>query len=168
MNLIRKEVHEDEIKLIYNLMVRCGEHMHTQYSLDHWYPYMDEKTFINKIKGKKLYGVYRDGIPIASFNVSTEPRDYYFDSLWNFPAKKALYLGQLATDPALQSRGIGKWCMEQVEMIASELKCTAVRFDAIEMHPWLKNFYMSLGYSPSRFVKPGEWNLLCFEKQLIF
>lgn len=166
MELIRKEIQGDEIKPFFNLLVKCGEHMYTQYKLDHWYPYFDEETFVIKMKDKKLYGVYREGIPIATFNVSTQPRDYYFDSLWNFSVENALYLGQLAIEPSLQGMGIGKWCMEQVEIIARELACDAVRFDAIELHPWLKNFYMRLGFSPSNTVKPGNWNLLCFEKRL--
>ncbi|MDX1901101.1 MAG: GNAT family N-acetyltransferase [Gammaproteobacteria bacterium] len=157
---------ESEIDFYYTLLKRCGVHMYQTLKLEHWYPYMDKETFKNKIKDKQMYGVFKNNLPIATFNLTTQPRDYYSESLWNTPAEKALYFGQFGIDPDYQKGGIGQWCIEQVEEIARQLDCAAVRFDGLLMHPWLKHFYMKLGYQPCGIVKPGKWELLCFDKQL--
>ena len=72
----------------------------------------------------------------------------------------------MRADPILQGRGLGKWCMYQVEKIARNHGSKAVRFDGLNSHPWLKKFYEKLGYLPRGIVKPKQWDLLCFEKIL--
>lgn len=146
------------------ILSACGKAMHEKYGLNHWYPFVDIITFQDMMKGKDLYGVYQNEIAVATFNLSTEPRDYYFDKLWSNPREKAVYLGQLATDPNIQGNGIGKWCMNQIVTIAQDMSSKAIRFDALSAHPWLKDFYENLGYLACGTVKPGQFELTCFEK----
>lgn len=168
MDLILKKVkvNDDAIIPLHSILVACGKSMHDKFGLSHWHPFMDINTFQNLMKGKDIYGIYKNDVAIATFNLSTEPRDYYFDELWSNPKEKAVYLGQLATDPNIQGNGIGKWCMQQIVSIAQEMGSKAIRFDALSMHPWLKPFYEKLGYSACGIVKPKQWDLVCFEKLL--
>lgn len=166
MNFIIKEAEPQQISIIYTLLSECGREMFDKYQLKHWYPFMSLEEFINQTTLKKLYTVFKDDLLVATFNLSMHPRDYYFDELWKNPKDKAIYLGQLGISPNLQGNGIGKVCMLKVEDIASEMGCKAIRFDALEHHPWLKLFYINLGYSPVGIVRPKDWNLLCFEKVL--
>lgn len=157
---------EDSIIRSHALLAACGESMYKTFGLQHWHPFMDLEKFKTVMEGKELYGVYRDRVAIATFNLSSTPRDYYFDQLWSNPGEKAFYLGQLGIDPLLQRHGIGKWCMHQVERLALEARCKAIRFDGLSKHPWLKRFYEKLDYRICGTVKPAQWELTCFEKVL--
>lgn len=168
MTLQLKAIDKDAaaIDTVYEILKRCGENMYTNLKLEHWYPYIAKETFIASLNNKQLYGVYEDNNAVATFNVSIQPRNYYHDDFWNVPANKALYLGQLATDPAHQGKGIGKWCMKRIEQIAQDEECSVIRFDGLLMHPWLKSFYESVGYKSCKIVTPGKWELLCFDKAI--
>lgn len=151
---------------LHTLLTDCGKTMHETFNLMHWYPFMDLEKFETLMRDKNLYGVYQNTFAIATFNLSSNPRDYYFDKLWSNPGEKAFYLGQLGIQPLLQGQGIGKWCMHQIEGLASEAGCKAIRFDGLTQHPWLKEFYEKLGYRFCGTVKPAQWELSCFEKVL--
>lgn len=166
MNLVLKKVDKIAITPLHSILVSCGKAMYEQLGLNHWYPFMNIEIFQRLMKTKDLYGIYQNEIAVATFNVSTEPRDYYSKKLWLNSQEKALYLGQLAINPSIQGNGIGKWCMLQVEQIAYDAGINLVRFDALDKHPWLKSFYKKLGYEECAIVKPGEWELTCFEKQI--
>ena len=166
MKLIIQKSSKDEIKPIHSLLSSCGKFMFDKYNLCHWHPFMDLEAFINSMAEKDLYSVYQENNLIATFNLSLIPRNYYYDKLWSHPMMKAVYLGQLGIDPQKQGHGIGKWCMENIETISKQMGCKYIRFDALNMHPWLKIFYVTQGYAPRGIVKPKEWDLLCFEKLL--
>lgn len=166
MDFELKKIDAHHAEPLYKILANCGKEMHEKLGLPHWYPFMDFQIFQTSLNEKILYGIYKNKTPIATFNISTKPRDYYYDELWSEPNAPALYLGQLGIKPALQKNGIGKWCMDHVEKIAREMQCKAIRFDALGMHPWLKTFYEKLGYTSCGIVKPNKWDLVCFEKIL--
>lgn len=166
MELMLKKIDSEAIIPLHSILKACGNAMHEKLGLDHWYPFMDIETFRKLIQTKDLYGVYQNGIAIGTFNLSLEPRDYYHDDLWLNPDEKAIYLGQLGIDPNIQGKGLGKWCMHQVEVISRNMGRKAIRFDALYTHPWLKTYYEKLGYISCGTVKTKQWNLLCFEKIL--
>jgi GNAT superfamily N-acetyltransferase len=155
------------IELIHALLVECGKTMHEKYNLNHWHPFMDLNRFKNTMQNKNLYAVYEETKIVATFNLNTIARDYYCDEFWSNPAEKAIYLGQLAIHPIYQNSGIGTWCMEQVEQITIEMNCKSIRFDGVSNHPYLKKFYEKLGYTSCCTVKPGQWELTCFEKMIL-
>jgi GNAT superfamily N-acetyltransferase len=157
----------ETITALHALLEECGKKMQELLGLTHWYPFMDLAKFQFMLEEKELYGVFQHSTPIATFNLSFKPRDYYPENLWSRPKEKAYYLGQFGINPHFQRQGIGKWCMQQIEIISKQAECHAIRFDALNNHPWLKNFYQQLEYRFCGIVKPAEWELACFEKILI-
>jgi|SRR5579872_1866033 len=156
-----------EMGLIHALLVECGKMMFETNNLNHWHPFMDFNSFKNTIQNKNLYAVCDENKILATFNLSTIARDYYHEEFWSNPGEKAIYLGQLGIFPMYQNNGIGTWCMKQVEQIALAMHCKAVRFDGVSNHPYLKKFYEKLGYTSCHTVKPGQWELTCFEKMIL-
>ena len=156
----------DTIFELYQIIVNCGRSMYEKYGLEHWYPFIDIEIFKKMIEKNDIYGVYQNGVAVATFNLSLEPRDYYYSCLWSNPAQPATYLGHLAVDPTVQGNGLGKWCIYQIEEIAKKNGSKAIRFDGLSIHPWLTLFYQKLGYLPRGILKPRQWDLLCFEKIL--
>lgn len=166
MDLTLKKASSTEINSLYEILVNCGKQMHDEMKLNHWHPFMDIETFKKSLNDKQLFGVYENNSAIATFNISTSPRDYYHIGLWSNPGAKALYVGQLATQPNFQRKGLGKWCMNQIEQLAQEMNCESIRFDALQQHPWLGTFYEHLGYKACAIVTPNEFDLVCYEKRL--
>lgn len=154
----------NDIGLAHAILIECGKTMYEQFNLSHWYPFMDLETFTNTVKNKKLYSIYHEREIIATFNLSIHARDYYQESFWSNANEKAVYLGQLGIHPNFQNGGIGLWCMKQIEKISLMMHCKAIRFDGVSDHPYLKKFYEKCGYSSCCTVKPGKWELTCFEK----
>jgi GNAT superfamily N-acetyltransferase len=161
-----KKIDGDEIEKFHQILTSCGQFMSEKLGLKHWHPFMDLNTFQLLMQNKDLYGIYQNDIAIATFNLSFVSRDYYYDALWSKHNVKAIYLGQLAINPTLQGKGLGKWCMQQIEEISKSSDVKSIRFDALNAHPWLKNFYLKLGYQTRGLVNPKGWDLMCFEKNL--
>ena len=164
MNIIFKKASEKNIPLAHALLSACGKHMHENLNLNHWHPFMSLKDFHLQISNKDLYLAYYDKELIATFNLSKEPRDYYSSTIWVNSSEPAAYLGQLGIAPLWQGKGIGRLCMAEIERITKEMGCCSLRLDALNSHPWLKLFYLRLGYTACGTVKPNNWDLLCFEK----
>lgn len=166
--LVLKKADKRSIPGLHSILVECGNAMWNQYQLSHWYPFMELDTFSNLMREKIIYGVYENETAVATFNTSPQARDYYYPDLWSDAGEKALYVGQLGILPSHQSKGIGKWCMTKIEDIARQQDFKVIRFDALNKHPWLKSFYEKLGYRFCGLVTSAQWELACFEKQLMY
>ncbi len=166
-HLLLKQATQEEFPALHQILVDCGEHMHTHLSLNHWYPYATLEQFKEKVKAATIYCVYFDDRMIATFTLSTVPRAYYQPSHWRYHDANAVYLGNLAIHPDFQGKKIGSWCIQQIEKIAQSMGCSVIRFDCVQKHPWLCNFYEKMGYVPGAIIPMPEptGNLVCFEKK---
>lgn len=169
MNYLLKKATDSDFVTLHNILVVCGEHMFKSLKLRHWYPYASLEKFKEKVKYSDVYCVFENEKMVATFSLSTTPRDYYKLSMWQDQNAKAIYLGNLGILPELQGKGLGKWCLNEVEKIAKEMNCKAIRFDCVEKHPWLSNFYEKLGFARKCIVNMPEptGNLICFEKVIL-
>ena len=84
----------------------------------------------------------------------------------------ALYLSKLAILPDRQGRGLGTWCVAQVEALAAAQGCTVIRFDAIAAHSALLRFYERLGYverpAPRSLIsRVASSSVVVFEKAVL-
>lgn len=59
-------------------------------------------------------------------------------------------IGWLATNPKYKNKGFGRKIIKDVveQYVKNILKAPAVTLDTANNHPWLKGFYISLGFSP--------------------
>jgi GNAT superfamily N-acetyltransferase len=101
---------------------------------------------------------------VATFTAAIKPLEYYNDKLWKYPAQPAIYVSHLAVLPKFQHKGIGTWCMDQIEELALKRGCTAVRLDAFEKYRELLEFYDNLGYQRRKVVEFSGCRLVCMEK----
>jgi GNAT superfamily N-acetyltransferase len=180
---LRRHVSDDDGSLTraYRVIERCGVAMTKDLGLSHWDPPYPISVLLEYAKTYEVYGVYRsssveeDTEPVATFTLGLSNFTKYFhDGLWPshpIPSKPA-YMGKLAVDPTLQSRGLGRWCMQAFESLAREKGANCVRFDAVSTHPFLHKFYTSCGYVEtsrvfSLSVHGVPLELTCFEKVLI-
>lgn len=133
----------EEVELIYSILLRCGQYLKDKQGLDHWNPPCLLSEVQEYVQKSETFIVEEQalGSAIATFTVSTHAFIDYKENIWKNPLQPALYLAKLAVLPEYQGQNIGTWCMEQVEHIAKEKGCCAVRFDALLANSKLVQFY---------------------------
>lgn len=136
----------EEVCAAQEIIRLCGEAVRDRFGLEHWIPPYPLERLQQDAFQKAVYAVEEDGARIGTFIIGTQGIDYLPDDFWADPAATALYLSKLAIRPDRQGRGLGTWCMAQVEALATAQGCTAIRFDAIAAHTKLCDFYVRLGY----------------------
>ena len=136
----------EEVCAAQEIIRLCGEAMRDRFGLEHWIPPYPLECLQQDALKKAVYAVEDAGARIGTFTVGTQGIDYLPGDFWADPAASALYLSKLAILPDRQERGLGTWCVAQVEALAAAQGCTVIRFDAIAAHSALLRFYERLGY----------------------
>ncbi len=165
----------NQVDVLHSIVTECGIDMKRRFGLTHWAPPYPIETMRRNAEELNVYGVHRPAIAggvevVGTFTVGTHGWKYD-DSLWTNPGDQPLYLGKLAVRPQFQGQGVGGWCMQQVEDLAREENCQAVRLDAIAGHVPLIRFYKNLDYLErgTRTVQDWrglEWEIMYLEKLL--
>lgn len=161
----------DRIDDLYALIEACGEDMWRRLGLDHWKPPIPKEMFREYARSKEVFAVHDEGTLVGTFTLGSDPPEPYPTSCWADASHKAIYLNKLAIAPGQQRRGLGRWCMEQVERLARGRACRAVRFDALTRNVPLLGFYDHLGYRRCGdmyvFDEIGRgWDIVVYEKAL--
>jgi GNAT superfamily N-acetyltransferase len=164
MNYRLFKIGPGEMEPVYKILKLCGQDMKLRLGLIHWYPPYPIELLRKDVEARSVYAVSEDEQIIATFTINTEPLEYYYKELWKHPEQQAMYVSHLAVLPKLQSKGIGSWCMKNIEHIAADLGCEVVRLDAYEKYGQLLQFYDKLDYERRAIVKFQNLNLVCFEK----
>ncbi len=166
-----EQVGAEGIAELHSILEACGLDMLERFGLGHWIPAYPLELMQQDAITRNVYAV-REGLrAVATFTVSTQAPDYYQMDMWQNPSARAFYVSRLAVMPAYQDRGIGRWCMRQIEQLATAAECSVVRLDAYYKHLRLFEFYQRLGYQKRgvltrRTKRYGETGCVCFEKLL--
>jgi len=161
-----------QIDDIYALIETCGEDMWQRLGLDHWRPPTPKEVIREYARTKELFAVCDNANLVSTFTIRFDAPEPYPESCWTDPGHRAIYLNKLAVHPSQQGRGLGRWCMEQIEHLARERGCEAVRFDALTRNAPLLAFYDHLGYRRCGDMYVLDeidrgWDIVVYEKVLI-
>ncbi|MBK7991831.1 MAG: GNAT family N-acetyltransferase [Blastocatellia bacterium] len=170
MTLKIKKAEVLDLAAIYKILSLCGEHLATNLGLTHWFPPYPKESIEKNILERDVYLVYKNEEIIGTFTLGITPVANYDLTRWQNPVSKVMYHNRLAILPRMQGNGLGNWCMEQIEAIACQAGCKALRFDAIN-HPKLLAFYKKLGYQDLGLWQLSDargqiWDVMLFEKLL--
>lgn len=158
----------DEVKALYDIIVECGQDMFLRFGLSHWHPPYPFDVMQRNAARMDVYGVHHGDELIGTFTTGAGDRKYNHE-LWSDDSMIPLYLYKLAIRPIYQGRGWGRWCIEQIENMATNRQYRAIRFDVIASHLGLRSFFKELEYSErgTRFVSDYygvKWEVAFFEK----
>jgi GNAT superfamily N-acetyltransferase len=151
-----QKVGPDEVDALYQIICECGEDMARRFGLTHWFPPYGIETMREHAIDRDVHAVFEDNKLVGTFTTGTHGWKYD-DGLWMDRSCRALYLGKLAVLPSRQGRGVGTWCMQQVEQQARQRGCRAVRFDALATHTKLINYYHKLAYESRGNLTVTDW-----------
>jgi len=174
MKLYTVRLRPEQIEKVYNIITECGEDMRKRLGLTHWSPTYPLEEMRRYAESKEVYAV-RDkdsDKTLATFTIDSQTLIPYNNNFWSDPSHEALYLSKLAVLPEYQGKGIGSWCMKEVERLAKLKGTPAIRFNALIRHNLLIKFYhCKLNYNICGVVEEEDiwqeskkWESLVFEK----
>ena len=166
-----EKVGPDQVDELQEIVRLCGEDMTTRWGRTHWLPPPPIEIMRRHAAEKDVYAVRQDGEAVATFTFGLSGWPEVSRPHWADPDARAAYVARLAVRPDAQGRGLGRWCMSEVERLARERNCASIRLDAIADFPEPIALYRSLGYEERGNVVRTNWygidrTLILMEKSL--
>ena len=135
-----------EIPEILNITKACGEEMLSR-GIAQWNDhYPSEKAFINDVKRKELFVLFKDSSLIGSVVLSKYMDEEYKAVKWLCPDENNRYVHRLAIHPNFQSQGYARKLMDFAEEKARRDGAVSIRLDTFSQNQRNQRFYEQRGY----------------------
>jgi ribosomal protein S18 acetylase RimI-like enzyme len=138
-----------EIPALHQILAECGLNLKARFNLCYWVPPYPLGKMINDANNMDFYAIKLNSELVGTFTIETKmPSGYlkYGCINWQNPGLSAFYIHRLAVLPSFQGKGIGTWCLQQIENFATNRNYFAVRLDAVKINQKLLKFYEKSGY----------------------
>ena len=128
--------------------------MAERYGLHHWdNPHIKNWLIVVLCAMKNdIYLVYREKIPVATFQTCKTEQSFLFS--------------KLAVNPVYAGEGIGSYCLTQIEYLAKESSCLDVVCEVYEKSEHAKMFYKHRGYTIYGLTKTLKYREFKLRKEL--
>ena len=130
---------------IARIRTAVAEKLTSEYGKGHWSSPSSIRSVLLDLRTSSVYIAREQERVIATLRLVTK-KPWAIDVKYFTPGKRPLYLTSMAVEPELQRRGIGRFCLEEVERIAREWPGDAVRLDAYDAAAGAGRFYAKCGY----------------------
>ena len=142
------------LKKASDILYECGKDMANKYNLHHWDNSHIKNWIIIALCSLKndIYLVYNGEIPVATFQTRK--------------IKKSLLFQKLATLPVFSGKGIGSYCLSEIERVAKENGCTEVVCEVYDKSEHAKSFYEHRGYATYGTTETLKYKELKLRKEL--
>lgn len=139
----------DDAEALQILRHQVAEHLTEQFSKGRWSNYGTVKGVLNALKPSprvsRLLIARRDGEIVAMLRLATK-KPWAIDTKYFTPAKRPLYLMDMAVRPALQGQGVGRELLAAAILVARDWPADAIRLDAYDAPAGAGEFYARNGY----------------------
>ncbi|MBV6623935.1 MAG: GNAT family N-acetyltransferase [Rivularia sp. (in: Bacteria)] len=149
MKLSILQVTVSEIPVLHQILVECGLDLQTRFNLYYWVPPYPLEKMLKDTNKMDIYAIKLDSELVGTFTIETKmPSGYlkYGNINWQNPSLAAFYIHRLAVMPFFQGKGIGTWCLHEIENLAINRNYSALRLDAVKTNQKLLKFYEKSGY----------------------
>ena len=152
---------------MHDLRQRAADQLTRLHGRGHWSNVGSVPTIRKHAAAGTLFGVERDSALIGTFTLSEQKIGFYHKSWFREPDAPALYLTNMAIDPAEQRKGIARCPMKYIERIARERELRALRFDAYDAPAGAGPFYRKCAYTLVHRGTIGAVGLEYYEKAFL-
>ncbi len=153
----------DDAASIAALRTRVAEDLTARYGMGHWSSKVGERGVLHDMSTSRVIVVRRGAGIVGTFRLATK-KPWAIDVTYFTPCRRPIYLTDMAVDPALQSRGIGRRLLDEAQKIVSEWPGDAIRLDAYDADAGAGGFYSRCGYREVGRVAYKGTPLIYFEK----
>ena len=123
-----------ELLEVSNILYQCGKQMATEYDLHHWDNSHIKNWIIVLLCALKnhIYLVFENETPVSTFQTRKISQSYLFQ--------------KLATLPEFAGKGIGTFCLNEIERLAKSENCKEIICEVYDKSEHAKTFYEHKGY----------------------
>jgi len=155
-----------DVDAVHALLAAAGERL-SKRGYPNWLPAYPRARVAENVDDGIVWGVRSAGELVATYTLRPLATHPYRNIDWHDPDARARYLNRLAVDPKHQGRGIGRWCLEQVELECRRDGATAVRCDVLQANVPLRRFYERHGYEARGERFHSGWHFTVYERVLV-
>ena len=157
---------KEEIPQILVLTAACGQEMITRgiYQWNAEYP--SKEAFLEDVKRKELYVLYKDDLLVGCITISTLKDEVYQPVKWLTKDTDHYYIHRLAVHPQFQGQGLARSLMDFAEGLAKVNNISSIRLDTFSQNPRNQKFYEARGYvrlGNVYFPKQSDHPFYCYE-----
>ena len=137
-----------------DILYQCGKDMASRYNLHHWDNSRPKNWLIVLLCTMKndIYLVLDQKVPIATFQIRK--------------IEKQLLFQKLAAVPDLSGKGVGSFCLNEIENIGREQDCSDIICEVYDQSSHAIAFYTHKGFSVYGTVETLKYNELKMIKKL--
>src|SRR6185369_928212 len=152
----------DDAPAIAALRAAVARDLTARYGKGHWSSEGSEKGVLRGMGTARVFVVRVAQGVVAVLSLATK-KPWAIDPAYFTACKRALYLTDMAVDPALQRQGIGRLCLEAALRVAREWPADAIRLDAYDAAAGAGEFYRRCGFREAGRVVYRKVPLVYFE-----
>ena len=145
MNLALTPATVDDARAIADLRTAVGARLTRDHGKGHWSSAVSENSVLRALRAPGVFVARKGAQVVATLHLATK-KPWAIDVAYFTPARRALYLVEMAVDPDLQRQGIGRGCLEEAARLAKAWPSDAVRLDAYDGPAGAGPFYAKCGY----------------------
>lgn len=137
------------------ILKECGDDMYYKYKLKHWKnSYFKTLLIVIYMSLKNtIYGVFDNKQDmIATFQIKYE--------------SDCLHFAKLAVSPQMTGKGVGSFCLDEMEKMANQKKVHFLKCEVYEKSEHAYLFYLNRGFKKIRSIETFKYKEIMLEKIL--
>jgi GNAT superfamily N-acetyltransferase len=165
MTLVFHVATPSDVAAVVALRAAVADDLTRRHGRGHWSSVGTEKSVLRDIRTSRVLLAWDGGVPVGTARLATK-RPWAIDTKYFSPAKRALYLTDMAVSPRWQRLGVGRRCLDRARILAHECDADAIRLDAYEGPAGAGEFYAKCGFSERGRVTFRSTRLIYYELML--
>lgn len=154
---------ESDAEAVAELRVATARDLTEKFGYGHWSGEATARGVIAGMRDSKIWVARGGATIVATFRMSTT-KPWAIDRSYFSRAEYPLYLTDMAVQPGLQGRGIGRRCLVKAAEYARKWPADAIRLDAYDSEAGAGRFYQKGGFRQVGRVAYRAVPLLYFER----
>lgn len=130
---------------IAGLRTTVAEHLTREHGRGHWSSMVSERGVLQAMRTSRVLVLHRRAKLVATMSLATR-NPWAIDAAYFTTVATPIYLTDMAVDPSMQRRGIGRRCMLEASKIARAWPGDAIRLDAYDADAGAGEFYVKCGF----------------------
>lgn len=163
MRVMVSEASETDAPAIAALRSAAADRLTTEYGPGHWSAPATEKGVLFGLQHARVL-LALDGSRLAGTLRLATRKPWAIDPAYFTAARKALYLTDMAVDPGLQRKGIGRVLLQHAVTVARSWPAESIRLDAYDAAAGAGGFYAKCGFREVGRVLYRKTPLIYFEQ----
>jgi ribosomal protein S18 acetylase RimI-like enzyme len=136
---------EADAPAVASIRTAAAERLTRDYGRGHWSSCPTERSVLRAIQTSRVMVARKGNRVVGTLTLATK-KPWAIDTAYFQSARKALYLLDMAVDPDVQRRGIGRRLVREGIAVAREWPSDAIRLDAYDADAGAGGFYAKCGF----------------------